>query len=118
MKSVYKIDFIDKHPSLEETVNSKMENLRAAGKKVYCQYHRMGPYQGFPVHRHFTTNEWTVVYDGVVDFLSGKDARLINSTAKCVIIYSPMGACHTIRSKGMEIRYAVIKDGLDDFNLC
>lgn len=107
--------------SVEEAVRRLMGELRA-NKDTYCQVHQLEPYHGFPVHKHLTTNEWTVVCDAEFDFVTRQGAennvQLVESFDKATVIYVPIGFCHTIRSRGSGLKYAVLKDGPDDFQPC
>lgn len=117
MKPAYTIRQIEDCSSLEEAVQCLMDEL-STSRDVYPQFHRLPPHQGFPIHRHFTTNEWTVVYDAECDFVTRTGSVDIQSFNQAVVIHIPIGICHTIRSKASALRYAVVKDGPDDFNLC
>lgn len=117
MSTAYTIHEIENCSSLEEAVQRLMDELRA-GRDVYPQFHRLGPHQGFPVHRHFTTNEWVVVCDAEFDFVTREGSVAIQSFNTATVIHIPIGTCHTVRSRASALRYAVIKDGPDDFNPC
>jgi hypothetical protein len=117
MKPAYTIRHIENCSSLEEAVQRLMAELRAS-RDVYPQFHRLPPRQGFPVHRHFTTNEWAVVYDAEFDFVTREESVDIQSFDEVVVIHIPIGTCHTVCSRGSVLRYAVVKDGPDDFNPC
>ena len=117
MKQEYNFHQMEGCSSLEEAVQRLMDELME-NKDVYRQIHRLAPHQGFPVHRHFTTNEWVVVYDAEFDFVTGKGSVDIQSFNKATVIYVPMGTCHTVRSTASALTYVVAKDGPDDFNLC
>lgn len=121
MKSKCTIDVLENCLSLEEATSRLMRELNNE-RDVYRQVHRIGTNQGFPIHRHFTTNEWLVVFDAVVDFVSQRDGveqvQRIRSFNEAAVIYIPIGTCHTIRNRGPSITYAAIKDGPDDFNWC
>ncbi|MFQ5857526.1 MAG: hypothetical protein ACE5LU_18115 [Anaerolineae bacterium] len=117
MSTAYTIHEIENCSSLEEAVQRLMREL-GESRAVYRQVHRLGPHQGFPVHRHFTTNEWTVVYDAEFDFVTRKESVHLQSPNKATVIHIPIGVCHTVRSRASALRYAVVKDGPDDFNLC
>lgn len=110
-----------RHPencsSLEEAVQKLMHELEAT-KDVYYQGHRLSAHQGFPIHRHFTTNEWIVLHNAECDFVTRQETVNINALDKPVIVHVPSGVCHTVRSRAAGLRYAVVKDGPDDFNPC
>ena len=121
MKAQYTIRQFENCFSLQEAVSRLVNELRA-GKDVYCQFHQLAPYGGFPIHKHLRTNEWTVVWDAEFDFVTrrGKvnDVQLVRSLNKATVIYVPLGSCHMIRSRESGIKYAVVKDGPDDFHSC
>jgi len=121
MKPAPSIYQIEGRSSLDEAVRRLMDEL-GPDKDVYCQFHRLAPYQGFPVHKHFTTNEWTVICNAEFYFVTREQGvdhvQLIRSPNKVTIIHIPVGICHTIRSRESGLKYAVIKDGPDDFNWC
>lgn len=105
---------------LEEAVHFLMQELRAK-KDRYSQIHQLAPHQGFPVHKHLSTNEWTVVCNAEFDFVTRQgteNIQLIESFNKATVVHVPMGMCHTIRSRESGLKYAVIKDGPDDFHPC
>lgn len=108
--------------SLNEATSRLMQDL-GDEVNVYRQVHRMGANQGFPVHKHFTTNEWLVLFDAVIDFVIHVDGvekvQKVRSLNKATVIHIPVGTCHTIRNRGsVIIVYAAVKDGPDDFNWC
>lgn len=117
MKPAYSIRQIEDCRSLEEAVRRVMDELRA-NRDVYRQVHRMPPHQGFPLHRHLTTNEWVIVYDAECDFVTHTGSVDVQSFSGATVIHIPIGVCHTLRSRGSALRYAVVKDGPDDFNPC
>lgn len=83
-----------------------------------CQLHELGPFQGFPVHRHQIANEWIVVHKEVFNLITHEGAKIVPSANCTTIIFVPVGICHTINSVESGFRYAVIKDGPDDFIPC
>lgn len=117
MRPAYTIHQIEDCSSSEEAIQRVMDEL-AANKDVYRQIHRLAPHQGFPLHRHFTANEWVVVYDTEFDFVTRQRSVDIQSFNTATVIHVPTGVCHTVRSRAIALRYAVVKDGPDDFNPC
>ena len=90
--------------------------------RVSWQFHQIGPDQGFAVHRHLATNEWVVVYDAEFDLVTREGATAaslrVQSPNMATMVHIPAGVCHTLRSTGAGLVYAVVKDGTDDFVPC
>lgn len=121
MKAWHTIREFENCHSLEEAVSLLMRELQTKRGKYY-QMHQLAPYHGFPIHNPLTTNEWTIVCDAEFDFVtrqgSENNVQVIESLNRATVIHVPIGMCHTIRSRGPGLKYAVIKDGPDDFHPC
>ena len=117
MNAKYTVTKIYGCTSLQQSVRHVMDAL-GADKEIYALFHYLHPRQGFPLHKHRTTNEWIVVYDADFDFYIEAERLTIASSNRATVVFVPIGVCHTIVSRNTTLHYAVIKDGLDDFYSC
>ena len=101
MKVRHTIRQIENCHSLEGAVHLLMQELQAEKDKYY-QIHELAPYHGFPVHKHLTTNEWTVICDAEFYFVTRQgtenNVQLVESFNRAIVIHVPIGICHTVRS--------------------
>lgn len=111
----------DEFTSLDEAVTWLLEHLsKGRAGRCYSQFHNLGPFTGYPVHRHSKSNEWVVTYDNKFVLVTHQDGHEVIHEMQCIdeAIFIPSGACHTVRSLGYGLKYAVIKDSPDDFIPC